>query len=110
MSNGWIGGQIAKLLTARKRPRSFWNILFSCLTALVLLCGGYFVYQMWNGAEEQLVAGIIALALLVCPLLGFCIFMLIVTNIKKPSKRIDKIQRTYLLRMHKTNNQDRRFV
>ena len=33
--------------------------------------------------------------------LGFCIFMLVVTNIKNPSKRIDKIQRTYLLRTYK---------
>ena len=101
MSNRWIAGQTAKLLTSKKRPRSFWNILYSCLTALVLLCGAYFVYQMCNGAEEQLVAGIMALVLLVCPLLGFCIFMLVVTNIKNPSKKIDKIQRSYLLRIHK---------
>lgn len=38
---------------------------------------------------------------LVIPMLAFMIFMLVVTNIKHPSKRIDKIQRQFLLRFYK---------
>ena len=54
--------------------------------------------------EQQLVsiwATAIAMVLLVFPMIGFSIFMLVITNIKNPSKRIDKIQSQYLLRFYK---------
>ena len=39
--------------------------------------------------------------ILVLPILAFCVFMLVVTNIKHPGKRIDKIQKQFLLRIYK---------
>ena len=38
--------------------------------------------------------------ILVFPILGLVVFMLVVTNIKNPSKRIDKIQSQFLLRFY----------
>ena len=38
--------------------------------------------------------------ILVFPILGWGVFMLVVTNIKNPSKRIDKIQSQFLLRFY----------
>ena len=44
---------------------------------------------------------IIACIFLVFPILGFCIFMLVVVNIKSPGKRIAKFQNQFLLRFYK---------
>ena len=46
----------------------------------------------------------IASIVLVIPMLGLCTFMLVVTNIKNPSKRIRKIQKQFLLNTYNKNN------
>ncbi len=44
------------------------------------------------------VANFVGWLLLGFPILVLCVFMLVVTNIKKPGRLIDKLQRTYLIR------------
>ena len=101
MSNGWLAGQIAKTLTNKRRSRSFWNVFFASMIMIILVISLFFGYQICKGNVSQVAPAIFAIVIFVCPLLGFCIFMLIVTNIKKPSKRIEKIQKQYLLRFYK---------
>ena len=49
----------------------------------------------------DVIPSLIAMTVIVLPVLAFCIFMLIVTNIKEPkSKRIDKLQSQFLLRSY----------
>ena len=55
---------------------------------------------VYKKVPTPIIPTIVAMFLLVFPMLGFCIFMLIVTNIKNPSKRIDKIQSKFLLRFY----------
>ena len=47
---------------------------------------------------DQLDAFIILMVIFFLPFLGLSIFMLIVTNIKNPNKKIDSLQRKFLLR------------
>ena len=67
-----------KLLEVKYRGETVYNKIPASIGALVALCAG-----------------------LVAPIIAFCIFMLVVTNIKNPGKRIDKIQSQYLLRFYK---------
>lgn len=101
MSNGWLAGQIAKTLTNKRRSRSFWNVFFASMIMIFLVISLFFGYKIYTGSSAEVAPAIFALVILICPFLGFFIFMLIVTNIKKPSKRIEKIQRKYLLRFYK---------
>ena len=174
MSNGWLAGQIAKSVTAKKRPRWFWNVFFGILITLIVLSITYGFFQVaahhFNHSEEHvfveykdqylvtqtnsfviveeekqdisigrllkkvksgntivltvsdisdellevsyldevvyrrelssMTVFIVFCFVLVFPILGFGIFMLVVTNIKNPSKRIDKIQSQFLLRFY----------
>ena len=174
MINPGLSGQIAKSITSKKRPRSFWNVFLGTLIALIVIplsCGFMQVasdtfyhreeHIFVEYKENQLITEfgnfkiveeekqdvsiqklikkvksgdtvILAISdvsgellevkylndvvykqklfsmtvfivfcfILVFPILGLCIFMLVVTNIKNPSKRIDKIQSEFLLRFY----------
>ena len=100
MALPFIAGNIAKAITSKKRSRKFWNIFFSSLIAVLLFIATYLVYCICTSSGEALVSVIVVLSVFVVPAIGFCVFMLVVTNIKNPSKRIDKLQREYLLRFY----------
>ena len=55
------------------------------------------VYQK---AVTPIVSTILVFLFIICPMLGSMIFMIVVVNIKNPSKRIYKIQKELLLQMH----------
>lgn len=95
-----FAGGIAKAATSKKRPRRFWNIFFSLLIAVLLFCASYLVYCICTSSGEALVSVIVVLSVFAVPAIGFCVFMLVVTNIKNPSRKIDKLQREYLLRFY----------
>ena len=101
MSNFSISGQVSKVIMQKRRSRSFWNVFFAVLLLLLFAVSSYFIYQMCVGEIGELGPFIALLAIFVCPLIIFCIFMLVITNIKNPSKRIEKIQRKYMLRFYK---------
>ena len=48
-----------------------------------------------------LVPALVGWLIVVFPMLVLCVFMLIITNIKKPGKRIERIQRKFILKIHK---------
>ena len=174
MSNTWTG-MTAKSICARKRTRTFWNIFFCIIIAVILLALSLFAFQIasenvkyhteqifieYEGGflgtdserfkipnEERQEIGIqrlirrvqrgdgitltvsrlsgtlleveyagdlvykreptpvlptaLACVILVIPMLGFCIFMLIITNIKNPGKRIEKMQDKFLLKFYR---------
>ena len=54
--------------------------------------------SIYKKATTPILPTVLASFILVFPILGFCIFMLFVVNIKNPSEKIDKIQRRFLLR------------
>lgn len=101
MSISSLSGRISKAIMQKRRSRSFWNAFFVVLLLLLLAISSYFIYQMCMGEIGELGPFIALLAIFVCPLIIFCIFMLIITNIKNPSKRIEKIQRKYMIRFYK---------
>ena len=175
MSNPWISGQFAKLVTNKKRPRWFWNVFFSVLIIFILILECVLIFQVvadyvkhteehvfveyknqmlitytssfevaeYNkqkveiqGLIEKVDVGetitiavsdisgellevkffdevvykkeytpitplIVLSCVFVIPLIVFCVFMLIVTNIKNPCEKIDKIQSKFLLRIYK---------
>lgn len=100
MALPFIAGNIAKAITSKKRPRRFWNIFFSSLIAVLLFIVTYLVYCICTSSGEALISVIVVLSVFVVPAIGFCVFMLVVTNIKNPSRKIDKLQREYLLRFY----------
>ena len=101
MSNPSLLGRISKSIMQKRRSRSFWNVFFAVLLSLLLVISSYFVFQICTRNIVELGPYIALFAIFVCPLIIFCIFMLVITNIKNPSKRIDKIQRKYMLRFYK---------
>ena len=52
-------------------------------------------------ASVSSVAAVVSFAIVLMPMLGLTVFMLAVTNIKNPGKRIDRIQKRFLLRCYK---------
>ena len=52
-------------------------------------------------ASVSSVAAVVSFAIVLMPMLGLTVFMLAVTNIKNPGKRIDRIQKRFLLRYYK---------
>lgn len=56
------------------------------------------VYQK---AVTSIVSTVLVCLLLICPMLGILIFMLVAVNIKNPGKRIYKIQKELLIKIHK---------
>lgn len=172
MNNPWLAGQIAKILTSKKRSRKFWNIFFSSIILILFAFAFVFLYRILcdhlvhkeehifvdcydgflitdigsykiadeneqkvnistlkavvnNGDKivlflseisgelveikyfsstvyqikvDQLWPSIFLLLVFFFPLIGLTIFMLIVTNIKNPSKKIYNLQRIFLLR------------
>ena len=99
MALPFIAGNIAKAITSKKRSRKFWNIFFSSSIAALVLLASYMYYMCISSGEDMLLS-IVLTSLIVIPLLGYFVFMLVVTNIKNPGKKIDKLQRTYLLRFY----------
>ena len=99
MALPFIAGNIAKAITSKKRSRKFWNIFFSSSIAALVLLASYMYYMCISSGEDMLLS-IVLTSLIAIPLLGSFVFMLVVTNIKNPSKRIDKLQREYLLRFY----------
>ena len=174
MSNSW-SGFVAKSITSKKRPKSFWNIFFIIAIIIVLSVMCVFIYQVAsehfkhdseqvfveykngylttdsnsfkiheNDKQEIKISKLIQLVdegdkitltisnlsgdlleikylneivykkepipiaptvimcvFLVFPMLGFFIFMLVVTNMKSPGKKIAKIQNQFLLKFYK---------
>ena len=168
-------GQMAKTLTAKKRPRYVWNLFFCGLIGLILLMYLVFVYgvlcdhitsdhvQIYLDHDENrlvtdqggfefadfhnqkiafsmfsnsisegekiiltisdindelltvkykgevvyqvqlapVLPTVIASIVLILPMLIFCIVMLIIINIKHPSKKVDRFRSKFLLRIHK---------
>ena len=172
MNNPWLAGQIAKILTQKRRTRKFWNMFFSSIILLLVCLAFIFLYRLscdhfvheeehiyvgynygflvteigsYKIADEnnqkvnisflksvvksgekiilsisdisgelievkyssltvykvkidQLAPSIFLLSVFFLPMICLTIFMLIVTNIKNPSKKIDNLQRKFLLR------------
>ena len=65
---------------------------------LEIKCRDTVVYKK---EPTPIIPTVIAGAILVIPMLVFFIFGLVVVNIKNPGKRIDKIQKKYILRFYK---------
>ena len=57
---------------------------------------------VYRRATIDVIPSVICAVVLVLPALTFGIFMLIITNIKKPGKKIDNIQSKYILRFYKS--------
>ena len=172
MINPWLAGQLAKILTKKRRTRKFWNIVFSSFILFLVCFAFVFLYRILcdhlvheeehvyigyydgflvteigsykiadvskqkvnismleanvkNGDKivlslskisgelievkkfsstvykvkvDQLGPFIFLIVVFFLPLLGLSIFMLIVTNIKKPNKKIYDLQKKFLLR------------
>lgn len=56
---------------------------------------------LYRKIKIDLIPAISGWAIAGLPVIGLCIFMLIVTNIEKPGKRIAKLQNEFLLKIHK---------
>lgn len=61
----------------------------------------YLSKEVYKKERTPIIPTVVACVLLILPILSFFIFMLVVTNIKKPGKRIDKLQKKFLLRFYK---------
>ena len=170
MINPWLSGQLAKILTRKKRTRKFWNIVFSSFILFILCFSFVFLYRIlcdhlvheeehfyvgyhdgflvteigsykiadednqkihismlkakakkgdkivlslskisgelievehfsstvYKVKTDELGAFILLLTVFFLPFLGLSIFMLIVINIKKPSKKIYDLQKKFL--------------
>ena len=99
MASSLIAGNIAKAIASKKRSRKFWNIFFSSSIATLVLLASY-MYYMCISSDEDMLLSIVLTSVIIIPLLGYFVFMLVVTNIKNPGKKIDKLQREYLLRFY----------
>lgn len=93
---GWLSGQIAKLITNKRRSRIFWNIFYSCFILLFVIISSYFIIQTINGSIEIGIT-IAMFALFLLPATAFFVFMIIITNIKNPNDKIKKIQKEFLI-------------
>lgn len=65
-----------------------------------LIKASYNKKTVYQKTTIDVTTSMIGVSIVVMPVLTFCVFMLVVTNIKNPSKRIDKIQSKFLLRFY----------
>lgn len=93
------GRRIAKLIFSKRRSKVFWNVFFSLILSLFLLFSSYFIFLTIDGEIE--VGPAIAMFIMLFLAIAFSVFMLVIINIKNPSEGIKKIQKEFLITIHK---------